>query len=364
MNIVVMLDHIGETGFDIAVSVEFHCLDRDHKHGASRCKTCLAALDVQKFFCPEITAESRLRHRIIRKTQSGIRGAHGVAAVGNIGKGTAVNDCRRTFQRLYQIGTERFFQQHGHRPLSFQIPCLDFPFVISLCNGNISKAFFQILKTGRQTEYRHHFRSHSDTEMVFPDNTVGLSAHTDHHMAQRPIVHIQTALERNGARVNAQIVSLLQVIVDQRAKQIVCAGDRMKIAGKMQVDLFHRDDLGVAAARCAALHTEDRSEGRLAQGKNGLFPDLPEAVGKSDGDRCLTIALFGGGHSRDQNEFALAGRGNGGKFRLEFSVLFVIVFFQPQVGGDPGNIAYNSISCNFNIAEHSGFLLYFSSDPL
>ena len=180
--------------------------------------------------------------------------------MGNIGKRTAVNDRRRTFQRLHQIGLERFFQQHGHGALGFQIPRLDFPFVISLCNGNISKAFFQILQTGRQTEHRHHFRSHRDAEMVFPDNTVRLSAHTDHHMTQRAVIHIQTALEGNGARVDPETVPLLQVIVDQRTKQIVRTGDRMEIAGKMQVDLFHGDDLGIAAARRAAFHTEDRSE--------------------------------------------------------------------------------------------------------
>jgi hypothetical protein len=49
------------------------------------------------------------------------------------------------------------------------------------------------------------------------------------------------------------------------ASRLCAAGDGVKIAGEMQVDLGHRHDLRIAAARRAALHAETGAERGLAQ---------------------------------------------------------------------------------------------------
>jgi hypothetical protein len=61
------------------------------------------------------------------------------------------------------------------------------------------------------------------------------------------------------------------VVVDQRGEQIVRRADGMQVAGKVQIDLLHRHDLGVAAAGCPAFHAE---------------------AGPSDGSRMHSIAFL------------------------------------------------------------------------
>ena len=84
------------------------------------------------------------------------------------------------------------------------------------------------------------------------------------HLAQRAIVHVDRARPRDAARIDAERVALLQVVVEHRGEQRVRAGDRVEVAGEVEVDVLHRQDLRVAAAGGAALHAEHRTEARLA----------------------------------------------------------------------------------------------------
>ncbi len=71
--------------------------------------------------------------------------------------------------------------------------------------------------------------------MILPHHAVRLAAHADHHIAQHAVVHIQAALKDNLPRIDLQRVPLLDMVVKQRGKQVVCRGNRMEIPGKMQV---------------------------------------------------------------------------------------------------------------------------------
>ena len=78
--------------------------------------------------------------------------------------------------------------------------------------------------------------------------------------AQRAIVHVEDALPRDAALIDAEGVAPVDVIVEQAPKQIVRTRDGVKVAGEVKVDVFHRHDLRVAAAGRAALHAEARSK--------------------------------------------------------------------------------------------------------
>ena len=51
--------------------------------------------------------------------------------------------------------------------------------------------------------------------------------------------------------------------VDDRREHVVGRADRVDVAGEVQVEVLHRDDLGVAAARRAALQPEHRARATL-----------------------------------------------------------------------------------------------------
>jgi hypothetical protein len=106
-------------------------------------------------------------------------------------------------------------------------------------------------------------------------------------------------------RWSMQAVAPVDVIVDERGEQIVRRGDGVEVAGEVEVDVFHRHDLGIAAAGGAALHAEARTERGLAQGAHRLLADHVQRVGEAHGRRRLAFARGRRRDRRHQNELAV-----------------------------------------------------------
>ena len=79
----------------------------------------------------------------------------------------------------------------------------------------------------------------------------------------------------------------------------------MKIAGEVQIDVFHRHDLRVAAAGGAALHAERRAQRRLADAQHRLLADVIERVGQAHRGRGLALACRRRVDRANQNELAV-----------------------------------------------------------
>ena len=71
------------------------------------------------------------------------------------------------------------------------------------------------------------------------------------------------------------------MIVQHSGDEIVCGSYRMYVTGKMQVDVFHRNQLRVAAACSAALYSEYRTQRRLSQRDYRVFSDLFQRVSQT-----------------------------------------------------------------------------------
>ena len=95
------------------------------------------------------------------------------------------------------------------------------------------------------------------------------------------------------------------MVVDHGGEQIVRRGDRVEVAGEMQVDVFHRHDLGVTAAGSAALHAERRAKRRLAQAQHRFLADVIERIGEADRGRGLALARRRRGDRRHQDQLAV-----------------------------------------------------------
>ena len=127
----------------------------------------------------------------------------------------------------------------------------------------------------------------------------------DDDRAERPFVHVDRATPGDAAAVDAERIAPVDVVVDQRAEQIVGGADGMEVAGKVQIDVFHRHHLGVAAAGGAALDAEAGAQARLAQAEHRLFADLVERVGQSHRGRGLALAGRRRRDRRDQDQLAV-----------------------------------------------------------
>ena len=79
------------------------------------------------------------------------------------------------------------------------------------------------------------------------------------------------------------------MVVEHGGQQVIGGTDSVEVAGKVQVDVLHGDDLRPAAAGGAALDAKDGAERRLTQGHSALDAATAQAVGQTDGRGGLTL---------------------------------------------------------------------------
>src|SRR5450756_1831318 len=80
----------------------------------------------------------------------------------------------------------------------------------------------------------------------------------------------------------------------------------MDVAGQVQVEVFHRDNLRVAAAGCTALDAKSRPLRGLADASEHRFSEMgTKRLGKPNGCRCLAFTKGGGGDGGYINVLAI-----------------------------------------------------------
>ena len=127
-----------------------------------------------------------------------------------------------------------------------------------------------VVQRGRQREHRHHLRCRRDVEPGLPGHAVRCGAEPEHDVAQGPVVDVEHPLPGDVVRVDAQLVALVEVVVDHRRQHVVGRGDRVHVAGQVQVQGLERDHLAVPAAGGAALDPERRAHRRLPDARSWL----------------------------------------------------------------------------------------------
>ena len=139
----------------------------------------------------------------------------------DIGKRAAVDEGRVVFQGLYQVGLERFAQQHRHGAMGLEIACADGLLIAGIADHDIAQALFQVLHAGSQTEDGHDFRGHHNVKTVLARIAIARPAQGHGDVAQRTIVHVHDALPGDAAHIDTQGIAVVDVVVDQRRQQVV-----------------------------------------------------------------------------------------------------------------------------------------------
>ena len=129
----------------------------------------------------------------------------------------------------------------------------------------------QVEQVGREGEDRHDLGADRDHELGLARDAVLAPAEADDDVAQRPVADVDDARPEDPVRVDAERVLVVEAVVEERAGQVVRRADGVDVAGQVEVEVLHRDDLAVAAAGRAALDPEDRAERRLADVDRGLL---------------------------------------------------------------------------------------------
>ena len=119
-------------------------------------------------------------------------------------------------------------------------------------------------------EHGHDLGRDRDHELGLARVAVLAPAEPDDDLAQRAVADVEDARPEDVQRVDAEGVAVVEVVVDERGAEVVGRADRVDVAGQVEVEVLHRDDLAPAAAGGAALDPEDRPEARLADAHRRL----------------------------------------------------------------------------------------------
>ena len=305
-------------------------LDCSHDHHGVGGHTCSPALDVKELFRTQIRAEARLGDHVVRQLEGSVGGGDGVAAVGNIGEGAAVDEGRSILQCLHQVGLDGVLQEGGHGALGLQIGGGDRLVVVGVAHNDAGQPLLQVLQAGGETQHRHDLAGHGDVEPVLPGHALHPAAQTVHDVPELAVVHVHAAPPRDLLHVDAEGVALLNVVIQHGGQQVVGRADGVKIAGKVQVDVLHGHHLRVAAAGGSALDAEHRAEGRLTQAEEHIPVQTAQGVGQTDAGGGLALPRRSGVDGGDEDQLALPGcfpqRGD-----VDLGLIAAIVFQQALV---------------------------------
>ena len=186
----------------------------------------------------------------------------------DVGKGAAVHECGRAFKGLHQIGLHGVEHQSHHGAGGAEFLAGKGRAVALDAQNQTIDAGAQVVQVGRQAKHGHQFACSGDVKACFRGRAVGRAAQARHDVAQLTVVDIEHAAPGHFLEVD---LTLMARIVHQGGDQVVSGGDGVEVAREVQVDRFHRQHLGVAAARSATLHAEDRTQRGFAQRKHGFL---------------------------------------------------------------------------------------------
>src|SRR5262249_14999462 len=125
---------------------------------------------------------------------------------------------------------------------------------------DVGKPLLEVVQVLGEAKYSHHLGGDRDVEAVLARKAVGDAAKRRSDRAQRAVIHVHRAAPHDAATVDAERIAPIDMVVDQRAEEIVGGADSVEIAGEVKIDVLHRHYLGVAAAGRAAFDPEAGTE--------------------------------------------------------------------------------------------------------
>ena len=248
------------------------------------------ALDVEELLGAHVRAEARLgTHDLVRRERKPV-GDDRVVAMGDVRERAAMDEGGTALEGLEQVRLDRVGQQGRHRARDAQILGGDRRAILASGHHHPAQTCAEVMDVMGQGQDRHHLGSDRDDEFGLARDAVLLAAEPDDHPSNGAIADVHDARPEDRERIDPEGVAVMEVVVDERGPEVVGGTDRMDVAGQVKVEVSHRDDLAVAAARRSALDPEHGAEGGLADADRRLPTDAVESLGEPDGRRRLAFA--------------------------------------------------------------------------
>jgi hypothetical protein len=212
-----------------------------------------------------------------------------------------MNERRRALDRLDDVRFEGVFEEDRYRAGRADVLGGDRFAVVVVRDDDPGDALLEVDEAISETEHGHHLRGSRKDEAVLAGYARDLAPEPDCRLPEHAIVHVDRAGPPDPVDRDVGVVALLDVIIDHRRDEVVRRGERVQVTREVEVDVLHRQDLGVPTAGRAALDAEDRSQRRLADRRERRLPDPIERLAQSDRRHRLAFSHRRRGHARDED---------------------------------------------------------------
>ena len=267
-------------GFQGHAAMHLQSLGRSDDDYQSGLKPRLPTLDVKEFLCTEVCTEACLRHHIVGKGHGHLRGHHTRTAMGDIGKGTTVDKGWRMLCGLYKVGVQGITEQYGDSASHTEVAHSEWLSLGSDTEYDIFNTPLQVFLTRCQTEDSHQLRGWGDIEARLVHHAV--APQTSYYIPQAAVVDVEYPLPEDLTKREPFLAMLVDIVVEQGADGVMGRGHGVEIACEVQVDLLHRQYLGIATTSSTTLDAETRAERRFTQGHHRLLADLVQSQRQTD----------------------------------------------------------------------------------
>src|SRR5699024_3155777 len=178
-------------------------------------------------------------------------------------------------------------------------------FSVCITDNDPAQSCLQVVDIAGQTQYCHDLGGNGDVVAVLTGHAVGSSAQAVHHVSQLTVVHIHASSPGDLSGIDVQLVALENMVVQHGCQQVVGCADGMEVAGEVQVNILHGNNLCIAAACSAALYAEYRSQGGLTKGNHHVLAQLLHTVCQTNGGSGLTFSGGSGVNGGNQDQLAV-----------------------------------------------------------
>ena len=152
------------------------------------------------------------------------------------------------------------------------------------------------------------------------------------------------------------------MVIEHGGQQVVGSTDGMEVAGKVQVDVLHGNDLGPTAASGTALDAKDGTERRLTQGHGALDTATTQAIGQTDGRGGLALARGRWVDSGHEDELGLVISRLVEQRIVDLSLVEAVrnkvLNVDAGVLGHLGNRQRRDRTCDFDVSRHGRSFRY------
>ena len=180
-------------------------------------------------------------------------------------------------------------------------------------------------------------------------------------MAKGAVVQVHNTFPEDTTLINSQLISLVQVVVNQGRKRIVGSCNGMHVSSEVEINIFHWQHLGITTSSSTTLNPHYWTKRWFADSNHGFLANLVQGIRKTNSNSWFPFTCRCWVDSSNQNQFSNWIALNCTNFikaelSLVLSVQLQIIVRNTKFLHNINDWFQLNTLCDFNICFHSKLL--------